>query len=83
MPVRTTVTLDDDVAKLLERVAAERGMRPKEVINEVLRTGLRAGRGRRKPDAYRVTPVDLGRCLIGDVADVAAALAAAEGDRFR
>jgi hypothetical protein len=83
MAVRTTVTLDDDVAKLLERVAAERGVRPKEVLNEVLRTGLRAARTRRPGSAYRMTPVDLGRCLIGDVADVAAALAAAEGDRFR
>ena len=83
MAVRTTVTLDDDVAKLLERVASERGVRPKEVINEILRTGLRAGRARRKTEPYRVTPVDLGRCVIGDVADVAAALAAAEGDRSR
>lgn len=83
MAVRTTITLDDDVAKLLERAVTERGVRTKDVVNAILRAGLREGRPPPKRRAYRMTPSDLGRCLIGDVADVAAALAAAEGDRFR
>jgi len=78
VPPGTTITLDDDVAKLLERVAEERGMPSREVANEVLRSALDAAATRPRSDAYRVTPVDLGRCLIGDVADVAAALAATE-----
>ncbi len=83
MAVRTTITLDDDVAKMLERVVTERGVRTKDVVNAILREGLRGGQARPKRRAYRMTPIDLGRCLVGDVADVAAALAAAEGDRFR
>jgi hypothetical protein len=83
MPVRTTLTLDEDVARMLERAAAERGVRPKDVVNEVLRAGLQASRTRRRSAPYRMKPVDLGRCLVGDIADVATALAAAEGDRFR
>lgn len=83
MPVRTTLTLDDDVAKLLERAVVERGIRTKDLVNALLRAGLKDARVRPKRAAYRMTPVDLGRCLVGDIADIASALAAAEGDRFR
>ncbi|MCX7621339.1 MAG: ribbon-helix-helix domain-containing protein [Acidimicrobiales bacterium] len=41
--MRTTVTLDDDVAKMLERRARERGTTFKHTINEVLRRGLAVG----------------------------------------
>jgi hypothetical protein len=37
----------------------------------------------RKPAAYRTTPVDLGRCRLPNVDDVAAALAAGEGEGHR
>jgi hypothetical protein len=83
MGVRTTITLDDDVAKSIARLVVERGGRPNDIVNELLRLGLRSARTRIKREAYRLEPVDLGRCLLGDVSDVAAALAAAEGDRFR
>lgn len=83
MAVRTTITLDDDVAKLLERLVAERGVRMENLVNELLRLGLRAARARPSRGTYAIEAVDLGRCLIGDVADVAAAFAAAEGDRSR
>ncbi len=81
--MRTTLTLDDDVARLLERAVRERGVRMRDVVNEVLRAGLTGAKERRKREAYRMKPADLGRCLIGDVADVASALAAAEGERYR
>jgi hypothetical protein len=83
MGIRTTITLDEDVAKSIDRLVAERGSRPKDVVNELLRIGLRSARAPAKRETYTLEPVDLGRCLIGDVADVAAALAAAEGDRYR
>ncbi len=38
--VRTTVTLDPDVAAKLRTVAAERGVSFKEALNEALRLGL-------------------------------------------
>jgi hypothetical protein len=54
--VRTTLTLDDDVARLLEE-QAHRTRRPfKEVVNEALRRGLgpqAAGRPRKR---FRVVP---------------------------
>ena len=51
LPVRTTITLDDDVAAAVQRLAAERGWTFKAAVNSLLRSGLASpGRGRR----YRV-----------------------------
>lgn len=44
--MRTTVTLDPDVAAMVKRVMAERAIGFKEVVNEGLRVGLGGGRGR-------------------------------------
>ena len=38
--MRTTVTLDDDVAAALQRLATERGQSFKAVLNALLRRGL-------------------------------------------
>jgi hypothetical protein len=38
--MRTTVTLDDDVAARLKRVARERGISFKEALNRAIRAGL-------------------------------------------
>lgn len=40
--VRTTVTIDEDVAVEVKRLMSERGATFKGVINELLRRGLRA-----------------------------------------
>lgn len=37
--VRTTITLDPDVAKLLEQLQRERGQGMSEVLNDVVRSG--------------------------------------------
>lgn len=82
--MRTTLSLDDDVAALLERVRKARKAHLKQVVNEALREGLRhmsAPPPRRR--RYRTTPVSLGRCLVDNVDDVAEVLAHAEGDAFR
>lgn len=38
--MRTTLTLDDDVAAMLHQVAKERGISFKEAVNTALRAGL-------------------------------------------
>jgi len=79
--MRTTLTLDDDVAALLKRALARRKDGLKVVVNEALRYGLRrmSGPPERKV-TYRTPSVDTGRCLIPNVDDVAEVLAVAEGD---
>jgi hypothetical protein len=65
MPVRTTLTLDDDVLKSARKKAAEEGRPLKDVINEALRFGLQAGsRGSRAPYKFKLKTVS-GRTLPG------------------
>jgi Arc/MetJ family transcription regulator len=56
--MRTTVTLDPDVAAKLRRVTAERGISFKEALNSALRAGLGAEGGRSRP--YRLQARRLG-----------------------
>ena len=82
--MRTTLTLDPDVAALLKRVRHTQGGTFKTVVNVALREGLRHMIAPPDPPVrYRTPTVDLGRCLLGSLDDVAEVLAAGEGERFR
>jgi hypothetical protein len=55
--MRTTLTLDDDLAKELREEARKSGRQFKEVVNDVLRRGLAAGvKPGRRPRRFRVQP---------------------------
>jgi len=57
--VRTTLTLDDDVATLLSKEARRTGAPFKQVVNQTLRLGLIAAKQpARKP--FVVKPMNLG-----------------------
>ncbi len=83
--MRTTLTLDDDVASQLEQLRVESGRTLKDVVNQALRLGLQALVEPPPGDAapYRTPSESLGGCTIGSLDDVAEALAAAEGEAFR
>jgi hypothetical protein len=57
--VRTTLTLDDDVAALLKREVRKSGEPFKQLVNRYLRLGLTA---RKQPprQPFKVTPINLG-----------------------
>ena len=68
--MRTTLTLDDDVAAAIERRRRERGTRLRDEVNELLRTGLLAARERDASalgHAYTLPTFDPGRMLITDL----------------
>jgi hypothetical protein len=82
--MRTTLTIDRDVAALLRQAQARRKEPLKRIVNEALRQGLlQMTAPARRQGQYRMKPVDLGRCLIGNLDDVAEALATAEGEAHR
>ncbi len=82
--MRTTLTLDDDVAALLERVCKRRKLSQKAVINEALRSGLKEmTTPARVAKPYTTRAVQLGRCLVGELDDISEVLAVAEGENFR
>jgi len=59
--VRTTLTIDDDVAFGLKRVQeSERGKSFKEVVNEVLRRGLTSPKPKQGRKKFKVKAFPLG-----------------------
>jgi hypothetical protein len=82
--MRTTLTLDEDVAALLARVQRARKASLKAIVNEALRQGLAqmAAPTRSRP-RYESLSFDAGKCLVGSLDDVAEVLAVAEGEAFR
>jgi hypothetical protein len=82
--MRTTLTLDDDVAAQLERVRSKRGGTFKDIVNDALRQGLARLEEPHVPTKRSFThPASLGRPVLPDVDDVADVLAHVEGDAFR
>jgi hypothetical protein len=89
--MRTTLTLDPDVARMIEEEVHRVRKPVKHVVNEALRRGLTGPAGRRPRKAYRVQPhkarlmpgVDRGRLnALADELEDAAILAKRRGRRL-
>jgi hypothetical protein len=74
--MRTTLTLDDDVASALKREADRSGRSFKEVVNEAVRAGLQARLVAPGAQRYRLRPARLGAVREGLAIDKALGLAA-------
>jgi hypothetical protein len=82
--MRTTLTLDEDVAAQIRRLRDDTDASLKDLVNEALRVGLK--HLAQPPEAgppYRTPSTSLGGCLVGGLDDVADALALGEGEGFR
>ena len=81
--MRTTLTIDDDVAASLERLRKARKGSLKGLINEALRHGIKEMSARpKRREPFRTRTVDLGEVLV-PVDDISEALAIAEGESFK
>jgi len=82
--MRTTLSLDDDVAALIEKVRKAQAVSLKEVVNAALREGLAH---MVKPPApqkkFRTTVHSSGRCYLPNLDNTAEVLAIAEGEQFK
>ena len=76
--MRTTLSLDDDVAAAVQQLREERHVGLSEAVNELIRAGL-AAPARRK--AFRQRSVNLGLRI--DVSNVADALEHLDGPEAR
>jgi hypothetical protein len=81
--MRTTLTIDDDVAVQLERLRRARKASFRDLVNDALRRGLRdmaAPAKKRKP--FRTRTFHMGEPLI-NIDNTAEALAYLEGEGFK
>jgi hypothetical protein len=81
--MRTTLTLDDDVAVRLAEEQKKRGTSFKDTVNAVLRAGLDTTGRRATHERFRTTGFPLGPSLVGSLDNVAEVLARAEGEDHR
>jgi hypothetical protein len=83
--VRTTITLEDDVAAAIRRLERAQRKSFKEIVNAALREGL--ARLERPPEhqrrRFRTKALSLGKPKIASVDDVSELLAIAEGEVYR
>ncbi|MGH2600332.1 MAG: DUF2191 domain-containing protein [Dehalococcoidia bacterium] len=83
--MRTTLTLDDDVAAELQRQHRASGRPFKQIVNDAIRAGLISQR--EKPlarEIKRTKPVDLGEPRFPiDITSTGELLATAEGEDYR
>ena len=84
--MRTTLTIEEDVAVRLEELRRETGATLKDVVNRALRAGLERIDHKEEPKKkrpFRTRPVSVGRCLVPSLDDVTAVLEWAEGPHFK
>jgi hypothetical protein len=82
--MRTTLTLDDDVAVALDRRRRELNHSLKQEVNDLIRAGLvHVERERPEAPPFRVEPLDIGKPLVDNFDDISAVLAIAEGESYR
>jgi hypothetical protein len=82
--MRTTLTIDDDVAAQLERLRRTRDASLKDLVNDALRLGLRemADRPKRKK-RFRTRSFDGGGVLVKSIDNTAELLAEIEVEAWR
>ena len=82
--MRTTLTLDDDLAERLKREVHRTRRSFREVVNETLRAGFTTQHAARPREPFRVTTRDLGELRPGlSLDNVADLLDQVEGPRHR
>lgn len=81
--MRTTLTLDEDVAALLKRITAKEKGSFKEVVNQALRRGLTAITAEPPRTPFHTAGFDLGPSLVGSLDNVEEVLARVEGEHHK
>jgi len=82
--MRTTLSLDDDVAALIEKIRKKNDASLKELVNAALREGLARMVNPPAPrKKFHMTVHDAGRCYLPNLDNTAEVLAFAEGEQFK
>jgi hypothetical protein len=82
--MRTTLTIEDDVAAALERMCKTRDASLKQLVNEALHRGLKEMSTRPKRSVpFHTQSAALGRIRTTGIDNVAEVLAIAEGEAFK
>ena len=78
--MRTTLTLDDDVAARLGREQRKRKATFKQIVNDAIRAGLDALEKPHPRKPFKLTTASLGPSLIGSLDNIEEVLSRLEGE---
>jgi hypothetical protein len=78
--MRTTLTIDDDVAAEIETLRREKEASLKDIVNDALRRGLADMRAPRKRTPFRTQAIDAGAALMPNLDNTAEIIAMLEGE---
>jgi Arc/MetJ family transcription regulator len=80
--MRTTLTLDEDVAAQLKQLVEKEKKPFKQVVNDLLRMALlsRLKQGEKRMTRYSTPTLSLGACRFPDLDNTAEILSVAEGE---
>jgi Arc/MetJ family transcription regulator len=82
--MRTTLTIDDDVAAAIERLRRGRDASLKEIVNKALRRGIKEmSTPRKASQTFRTRSIRLGNLQVPSLDNIAEVLAVAEGEAFK
>lgn len=83
--MRTTLTLEKDVAAQIEKLRRSRGSTLKQIINEALRQGLRlmSNPSPAKRTRFKTRSFSVGQCRLANLDNIAEVLAIAEGEDYK
>ena len=83
--MRTTLTIDPDIAVQIDRLRKEREMSLKRLVNAALRAGLKqmTAAKRREHRQPFTKPVNLGQPLVGNLDCIGGVLAELDAETYR
>lgn len=82
--MRTTVVIDDDILKQIERITRREGRTRRDVLNDILRKGIQAADQQSETKkTFETRSLNLGRCLLPSIDRIADVIAVAEGEAFK
>lgn len=82
--MRTTITLDDDVAAMIQKLQTREGKSFKQMVNDLLRKGLLSEKkGGESKQLYATPELSAGECRFPDLDNVAEVLSVAENEGYR
>jgi hypothetical protein len=81
--MRTSLTIDDDVAVEIEKLRRKEDLSLKQLVNDLLRRGLRGiDRRPKKRPPFKTKTFNMGKPLVS-IDNIAEALAYLEGEAFK
>lgn len=81
--MRTTLTLEPDVAAEIEKLRRQKGVALKDIVNEAMRRGLAEMARPQKRKPFKLKTFDCGAPLLHDVDNVAEVLDMLDSDDFK